>query len=590
MKRYFVNEENILILIALLKAYGINKVVASPGTTNLSFVASIQSDPFFQVYSCIDERSAAYMACGLSEECNCPVVITCTGATASRNYFSALTEAYYRKIPIVAVTGTQYREKIGHLHAQVIDRTVLPKDTAKLSVYIPSIKDGDDAYYCNLNINRALAELTHRGGGPVHIDLGTIFSRNFSIKTLPTVRVIKRISYDNLNDFPEMNFTKIVVFIGAHHIFTEKQTFAIEQFCKSRNAIVLCDHTSGYYGNYKINNSLVASQKFAKYDVEDADLCIHLGEISGDYASLAALKPKEVWRVNLDGEFRDPFRRLRYVFELTEDDFFLYYTVNEKSISALSNFDYAQNIYNGIFANIPDLPFSNVWAASKLISHIPDGAVVHLGILNSLRSWNLFKFKKTVITHSNVGGFGIDGCLSSCIGASFSNPNKLYFAIIGDLAFFYDMNSLGNRHIGNNLRVLIINNGKGTEFKNFYHTGALFGSDADKYIAAAGHFGNKVNSPIKSYVTALGFEYISAKSKEEFDHIYLQFVSLEKTRPIVFEIFTDDKDESDALLRMWEIKSNTEGLKVKRKQAFQQSMAKIIGRNGLEIIRILKQK
>ena len=112
MEQYYSNERNVQILISLLKQFGIKRVVASPGSTNVTFVGSLQQDPFFEMYSCVDERSAAYMACGLAAETQEPVVLSCTGATASRNYFPALTEAYYRKLQILAVTSTQDESKI----------------------------------------------------------------------------------------------------------------------------------------------------------------------------------------------------------------------------------------------------------------------------------------------------------------------------------------------------------------------------------------------------------------------------------------------------------------------------------------------
>ena len=61
------------------------------------------------------------------------------------------------------------------------------------------------------------------------------------------------------------------------------------------------------------------------------------------------------------------------------------------------------------------------------------------------------------------------GCLSALIGASLAHKDKLYLGVIGDLAFFYDMNVIGNRHVGNNVRILLINNGKGNEFRNYQH-------------------------------------------------------------------------------------------------------------------------
>lgn len=86
MNTFYTAEKNAQILIQLMKEHGIRKVVASPGSTNICFVASIQQDPFFEIYSSVDERSAAYIACGLSAESGEPVAISCTGATASRNY------------------------------------------------------------------------------------------------------------------------------------------------------------------------------------------------------------------------------------------------------------------------------------------------------------------------------------------------------------------------------------------------------------------------------------------------------------------------------------------------------------------------
>ena len=93
MEQFYTDERNVQILIALLKKHGIKHIVASPGSTNVTFVGSVQQDSFFEIYSCVDERSAAYMACGLAAEIMQPVVLSCTGATASRNYFPALTEA-----------------------------------------------------------------------------------------------------------------------------------------------------------------------------------------------------------------------------------------------------------------------------------------------------------------------------------------------------------------------------------------------------------------------------------------------------------------------------------------------------------------
>jgi 2-succinyl-5-enolpyruvyl-6-hydroxy-3-cyclohexene-1-carboxylate synthase len=130
--------------LALLKANDIKKIIASPGATNFCFVGSIQKDPYFEVYSCVDERSAAYMACGLAAESGEPVVLTCTGSTASRDYYPGLTEAYYRKLPILAITSHQGKDRIGHLLPQNIDRSVTANDVVRFATELPVVKDDRD--------------------------------------------------------------------------------------------------------------------------------------------------------------------------------------------------------------------------------------------------------------------------------------------------------------------------------------------------------------------------------------------------------------------------------------------------------------
>ena len=152
----YTDEKNILLLIALLKLHGIRKIIVSPGAMNITFVGSIQKDSFFEIYSVVDERSAAYMACGLAAESGEPVVLSCTGATASRNYISGLTEAYYRKLPVLAITSAPHIGQIGQNIPQVIDRTQIQKDIAKISLHIPSIYTEEDCWNCELKINEAL--------------------------------------------------------------------------------------------------------------------------------------------------------------------------------------------------------------------------------------------------------------------------------------------------------------------------------------------------------------------------------------------------------------------------------------------------
>jgi 2-succinyl-5-enolpyruvyl-6-hydroxy-3-cyclohexene-1-carboxylate synthase len=273
--------------------------------------------------------------------------------------------------------------------------------------------------------------------------------------------------------------------------------------------------------------------------------------------------------VSEDGEIRDTFRKLRYIFEMPEQVFFERYTDTDRQ-GTDSYLKLCLEHLENFRQKIPELPFSNPWVASKLAHRIPEGSTIHFGILNSLRSWNFFELPQSVCAASNVGGFGIDGNLSSLLGASLTNKNKLFFAVIGDLAFFYDMNSLGNRHFGNNVRILLVNNGKGTEFRHSSHFAGSFGEVADRFIAAGGHFGNKSPVLVKHYAEDLGLEYMSASNMQQFESVYERFLTPEHTgRSMLFEIFTDSSDETHAL----EIMTNLEeSLKSKTKQFAKQML------------------
>lgn len=538
MKDIFYSDDRATqIVLELLKAHGIKRVVASPGVTCIAINACMQQDSHFEMFSCVDERSAAYMACGIAAQTGEPVVITCTEATASRNYMPALTEAYYRKLPIVVITGNHGTDRIGQLYEQVIDRSRQPKDIVRISVNVDS--NLPNAELANtLNVNKALLELKHHGGGPVHINLASR-SFEFNTKKIAPVRKIDRIM--PLEPFPEMK-GRVAIYIGAHRTFTEEETMAIDNFCADRDSIVVCNHTSGYHGKYRVNMTLSYFQKYYKSQVETVDIAIHLGE-TGSYN----YKAKQVWRVSEDGELRDPKGKLRYLFEMDDLTFFKHYT-SADILPKDNMLNACRKQTHELLQAIPELPLCNLWLAQRFSSKIPKNSILHFSILNSYRCWNFFDIDPTIETNCNVGGFGIDGNMSSLLGASFVAPDKLCFLITGDLAFFYDMNSLGNRHVGNNVRILLVNNGKGEEFRNYGNPGYKLGEFADPYIAAAGHYGNKSPELVKNYVEAMGYEYMSATTKEEVLGLMPKFLNPEKlSKPLLFEIFTDGKDESDSL-------------------------------------------
>lgn len=576
----YCTEKNIQILISLLKSHNIRKIVASPGATNMSFVGSLQGDPWFEMYSAVDERGAAYMACGMAAESGEPVVLTCTGSTASRNYYPGLTEAFYRKLPVLAVTSHQGPDRIGQLISQNIDRRETANDIARLSIELPVIKDARDEAFAIRETNRALLELRRNGGGPVHINLFTIYSTDFSVKELPSVKVINRFfAWDKLPELPQ---GRTVIFVGAHVKFSESLTNAVDDFCAKYDAVVICDHTSGYYGNYKVCPAIALQQKKAGWSWMSPDLAIHIGEVSAaEYAW--SYPAKCIWRVSEDGEIRDPYQKLVKVFEMSEEFFFSSYA-NKATGSHHEQLDMYKAVFDELYASIPELPFSNIWNVSQLSKLLPKGSLLHISASNTRRCWNMFPLPEGVESAANVGCCGIDGCTSTLIGASLASPERICYLVTGDLAFFYDLNALGNRHVGKNVRILLINNGIGAEFKLHPHRCTTFGDAADSFMAAGGHFGNKSHQLVKHYAEDLGFKYLSASNKEEYLNSVQDFVRPEiGDKPIVFEVFTNHQDEDVALQLMKE-------LIVDSSMQMKQAIHSVIGDKGVSVLKKILKK
>ena len=546
MKTYFTGQRNVQIVITLMKQNGIKRVVTSPGMTDVAINISLQHDPYFELYSCVDERSAAYMACGMAAETGEPVALTCTGATASRNYMPGMTEAYYRHLPILAITCSQPSGRIGHYMNQVTDRTLLPRDVANVSVTAKLINSPEDEWEVTDKVNKAMIGLHRNGGGPCHINLeiGGVGAGDYSVKEIKPARKVSLYDYHEEN-WPTIPSGKVGIFVGQHAIWNEKLTEVVDKFCESHNAFVMMDNTSNYRGKYGVLVPLILDQAENQYNVSepDIDLIIHIGYVS----HVTGIKAKQIWRVNEDGEMRDTFKKLTAVFAVDEQTFFNHYSQVNAGPTLAAYQQYSQE-YQDLLGKIPELPFSNLWIARKISPMFPDGSCLHLGIRNSLRSYDYFEVPSSVSVFSNTGGFGIDGGVSSLIGASMMHRDRLYFGVFGDLLFFYDMNSLGNRDLGPNVRIMIVNNGLGQEFKNYSCGSYRFGEETDKYIAARGHYGNQSHTLIKAYAEALGFQYLSASSKEEYEQVYKTFLNPAITdRPILFEVFTQTEDENKAL-------------------------------------------
>ena len=148
------------------------------------------------------------------------------------------------------------------------------------------------------------------------------------------------------------------------------------------------------------------------------------------------------------------------------------------------------------------------------------------------------------------------------------------------------MNTVGNRHVSKNIRILLVNNALGAEFHLFKQLNSIYVNDIPKYLSAGGHFGHQSPTLVRHYAEDLGYEYLSASNKEEFEQVYSRFVTPELTgKPMIFEVFTRVEDENEALKLMWNLEIDT-SLKGNMKR-----VAKgLLGESGINTIKSILKK
>ena len=528
-------------LLAMLKEYGLKYAVCSPGGQNANFNYMLQADESIKTFSVIDERSAGYVANGIFNETNSPVVMSCTGSSASRNYVPAMSEAYYRKVPLIAITLFDYESTPYSTKPQFVDRRVSQNDIKYVSVELPRLLDESDKVRCLTYLNVALSTAFYKHL-PVHINCPSSFDFDLKkIKNLPKDIWKNEYYTDDFGHLKDIISThKTAIYIGSHRTFSEDEQKALSDFAETNSIPVFCDHMAHYKGKNRIMIAQALGMKRLKNKPE---IIIDMGDVSGEYYAIPFFQSAQIWRIAEDSKFTYRFNfPVAKFFDCKEKYFFKLLTN-----SSQKNNGYYENVRSEMNEiKRPDLPLCNSFIVQNLAKYIPNGSSLHHSVSNTKRNMNFQEFDDSIEITCNIGVCGIDGPVSTMVGQSLVAENKKVFGIVGDLAFFYDMNALGQRDISNNLRIILINNNRGVEFRVNPTLEDAIGEKTDYLIAAQGH--NK--GGVKGWAESCGFCYMSANSKETFEAQINSFCNDTFDKPVIFEVFTNDTDEKQGLKLM----------------------------------------
>ena len=537
----FSTKKNVLQLLSLLKAHSIKRFVVSPGSRHIPIVLSMESDPFFELYSVVDERSASFFALGLIQRFEEPVGVICTSGTASANYCSAISEAYYQELPLLVLTADRLPCLLDQHEDQMIHQSTMYVNVTKYVANLPVVNTLQDEWYNNRLINEALLELNHHGTGPVLINIPVAdHMDDFTVTELPWQRKINRYDLSVPEEFwkkiaNRLSDKKIIIVCGEGNPLKEVELKALDSFCQKFDCIILSDKISNCHHRYAVENTFPTLQAMSHGDVEETipDVIISIRSnysFNPEFKSFVkrcASTKIENWYVSASGKIIDPFQCLTDVFEMNE--FIFFSKISQAKEDILINHQYAE-LWTIISSSIeePIVPYGHIYTIGKFLNNIPDNCILHLSNSNSVRIAQLYSISPSIEVHCNRG---TDGCMSTMVGYA-SGTDKPVFLMIGDLTFFYDMNALWNRQLGKNVRIILSNNDGGA-IMHMPKRPELATSLLPNYISAQHH------TSAKAWVEDRGFTYLSAHNEKEVEEGVRKLTDLSVEGPVILEVFTD---------------------------------------------------
>jgi 2-succinyl-5-enolpyruvyl-6-hydroxy-3-cyclohexene-1-carboxylate synthase len=534
--------EQIKILVSVLKQQGIQHIVASSGTRDVSVLRLIErNSDFFKVYPVADERSAAYFAQGISLKIGKPVAIICTSGTAASNYLPGVTEAYYSKIPLIVITTDRHPMYLNNNDDQTIPQERIFDGVVKKSVRLSDGEHPRFEWFAEKQVKSTILEATHHTPGPVHINVPVQTlerhapeDEDFKLYRLRNTRRVTR--SDNEGEWKSyvevLKKTKrIMVLYGQNQPISETFKRKIETFANKYNAVIVTEHLSNLQGNHIVNpyRAMSSTSQDEFNQKLRPDILISVGGTQiMNHPLVGKLRATNSemrhWLVNNDGFYADKFYHLTSILECTQEYFFDYFVQNAGEIEN-------DNVYYQSWLDkIKEIPLladggsdytqSNV--EGRLLKELPKESMLHLGVGNTFMMTQHFQLDSSIEVQVNMGTNGIDGSASTFMGQVAILPeNQLAFLLIGDLSFFYDMNALYNKKLPKNIRIMMINNGKAGLLEHL-----KVASITQKHTAKA-----------EGWVRDLGFDYLSSHNKTEFEENLAKFVSFESDSAIFFEVF-----------------------------------------------------
>lgn len=492
-------------LVHHCKARGIKNIIISPGSRNAPLTISFSEDPFFNCYSIVDERCAAFFALGISQQLMQPTVILCTSGSALLNYYPAIAEAFYSDIPLIVISADRpsYKVDIGdgqtirqenvfekHIGHSVNLKQDVCHATHKIRKYDPdqlAEENIDQSQilvqeYNDKALNKAL-NIVIANNTPVHINIPfeePLYETVEESPLLPQIELLKKQGENGLDEWQDyihswQNASRKMVLVGVNSPNAVEKMY-LEILAKDPTVMVMTECTSNlFHPNFFPNiDSIIApieksANKEELFKMLRPEIVLTFGGLIVSKKIKAFLRdytPLMHWHVNPKKAYNTFFSLTKH-FKTTPNELFKNLLANPSSQES-NYYDYWTKRKDHYKLRrqqyLLEIPFSDMWVFHKTLESIPSNYQLQLSNSSTVRYAQLFDLEPSIRVFCNRGTSGIDGSTSTAIGASIyeSSPTLL---ITGDLSFIYDSNGLWNNYIKPNFRIIVINNGGGGIFR-----------------------------------------------------------------------------------------------------------------------------
>lgn len=491
-------------LVKHCQAREISNIVISPGSRNAPLIIAFTENPFFTCFSIVDERCAAFFALGMAQQTDRPVVVICTSGSALLNYYPAVAEAYYSRIPLLVISADRPSYKIGIGDGQTIQqqnvfeqqigysanlRQDVTHATGKIKQYRPEWLHGgtlteiqdEIQKYNDTKLNMALQVALH-SQLPVHINVPLeepLYDTVLDVTLEPAITDISTTQEIRYSFVPQKTIwnaaKRKMVLVGVSAPNKMEKQF-LEFLGTDPSVLVLTEATSNLYHPNFFNSidSIIApiemhENRVAQFQDLQPDILVTFGGFIVSKkikAFLRAYAPKHHWHIG-GNQANDTFFCLENHFKVSIDRFFDEMYKDAEPVES----NYFKR-WNKVKLNyllkreeyIEKIPFSDFLVFEKVLHEIPKGYLLQLANSSTIRYSQLFDLDATLKVYCNRGTSGIDGSTATAIGASIVSESATVL-ITGDLSFFYDSNALWNNYMRNDFRIILINNSGGGIFR-----------------------------------------------------------------------------------------------------------------------------